>query len=130
MLVRFCAKVLSKEDLQRHNADFAVEASAIEREEAGEDDKDEHWEGLPEVRLGKRRAMSLEADEDDINELVEDVALAKQAKTSSDKLLDVQGPVSVRFSLNVFDFANNFVHSVIDVLGFSPSHPVSSRRGP
>jgi len=94
VLVQFRAKVLSKEDLQRRNAEFAEEARAIEREEAEEGVEDED---LPMVHLGKWKAVALEAEEEEVDELAEEGAVLKRAKTSSDELLDVEGPVSNRF---------------------------------
>ena len=79
VLVQFHAKVLSKEDLQRHNAEFAAEASAIEWEEAGEDEDgvEVEVEDLPVVKLGKRKAVVLEGDEEEVDKLEADETVPK-----------------------------------------------------
>jgi hypothetical protein len=131
-LAEFRAKSLSKEELKKRNAELEAEARDIERDEAGEEVEDDEEEPeLPTVRLGKRKAVVLDVDEEEEeeDELEADETKAKRAKMSGSDLLDVEGPVSGRGSLNSFGFANNFVRSAIDALGSSPSRRVSSRRG-
>ena len=83
---------------------LAEEARTIEWEEARDEDEDKHREELLVVRVGKRKAVMLEVEEEEVDKLEGDgTAIAKWPKTLSEVLLDVEGPVSARFSLNVFD---------------------------
>ena len=107
VLAQFRAKTLSKDELQKRNAELAAEANAIEKDEVGEEpdeDTKEHQE-LPTVRLRKRKAVALEISDEEEDELAEDRTDTKRAKTLSNELLDVEGPVSLRFSLNFLRFS-------------------------
>jgi hypothetical protein len=93
-MLEFRAKILSREGLQKRNAEFADEASAISRAEAGEEEVEveeiERGEDLPVVQVGKRKAGELEEEgEDEVD--------AKRAKFTSTGLLDFEGPVSLIF---------------------------------
>ena len=57
----FWAKRISKEELQRRDAEFVAEADVIKRAKAGEDSEGE--EELPEIMVAKRKAA--EVDDDD-----------------------------------------------------------------
>ena len=98
--MQFRAKVLSKEDLHRRNAEFAEEAHTIKQEEAGDEDKDEHQEELPVVSVRKWKAVALELEEEE----EADEMVAKQAKTSGSDLLDVKGLVSTQIRIRSFGF--------------------------
>jgi len=49
------------------------------------------------VRVGKRKAVALELEEEDVDELAEDGVDVKWVKTLSDEQLNVEGPVSLLF---------------------------------
>jgi hypothetical protein len=98
VLADFRAKTLLKEGLLRRNAELAAEASAIEKEEAGDGDEVEVVEetvGLGEssqVAAGKRKVDKVEGDNNG-----EDEVDAKQSKGVVDGLLEFAGAVSVSF---------------------------------
>ena len=96
VLAEFRVKTLSKEELKKQNAELEAEARDIERDEAGEEIEDEEEHELPTVRLGKRKAVALEADEEEEeeDELEANETVAKRAKMLGSDLLDVKGPVS------------------------------------
>jgi hypothetical protein len=54
-------------------------------------------EGLPVVRVVKRKAEALEDDDEEVDQLEEDKINVKWAKFASSRLLDFEGPVSIRF---------------------------------
>ena len=95
-LLEFRAKTLSKEDLQQRNAELAAEAKAIERDEVGDEVESERQIELPVVKLGKRKAVRMEDDEDGEDELNEQEIEAKRAKYATSGLLDFEGSVSSR----------------------------------
>jgi hypothetical protein len=114
-MLKFCTKMLSWEELQRRNAEFASEASSISREEAGIEagvDNNEEAETtgvaseqgqgdapnngtadddkgaeLPVVEIGKRKA----ADQGGDGEVEVEV---KRTRFATSGLLDFEGPVS------------------------------------
>jgi hypothetical protein len=98
VLAEFRAKTLSKEDLLRRNAELAAEASAIEKEEAGDGDEVEVVEETVElgegsqVAAGKRKADEVEEEDDG-----EDEVDAKRSRGIVDGLLPFVGAVSVHF---------------------------------
>jgi hypothetical protein len=100
VLADFRAKTLSKEDLLRRNAELAAEASAIEKEEAGDGDGVEVLEETVElgessqVAAGKRKADEMEGDDDG-----EDEVDAKRSKGAESGLLKFVGSVSVSYRL-------------------------------
>ena len=80
--------------MQKWNTELAAEVKAIEKDKAREG-KDEEDHELPMVRLGKQKAVALKIGEEEVDELAEDKMDSKQAKMSSDELLDVEGPGNV-----------------------------------
>jgi hypothetical protein len=95
VLAEFWAKTLLKDDLLRQNAELAAEASAIEKEEAGDGDEVEViketvglWEGS-QVAVGKWKADEMEGDDDG-----EDEVNAKRSKGVANGLLEFMGSVS------------------------------------
>jgi hypothetical protein len=98
VLAKFRAKTLSKEELQRRNAELAAEVSTIKKEEAGDGDEVEVAEetvGLGEgsqVAVGKQKVDKVEGDDHG-----EDEVDAKQSRGIVDGLLQFVGAVSVYF---------------------------------
>jgi hypothetical protein len=98
VLAKFHAKTLPKEELLRRNAELVAEASAIEKEEAGDGDEvkvAEETVGLGEgsqVVAGKRKADEVEGDDNG-----EDEVDAKRSRHVVDGLLQFVGAVSVYF---------------------------------
>jgi hypothetical protein len=121
-IAEFREKTLSKEGLKAHNAELEVEAQAIDREEnAGvnggemeneeeeteerrdverreEGHEDEEYDGLPVVRMRKRKAVAVEEDEgeDEHDELDEETVggEGKRVRHEEGGLLVFKGPVS------------------------------------
>jgi hypothetical protein len=125
-LGEYRAKTLSKEGLHAKNAQFEAEAKAIDREERGDADEgetgngvgneeeemeekrveekeeeenhDEEHDGLPVVRIRKRKAVVLEDDEgeDEVDELEGETTTdrGKRSKREEGGLLSFKGPVS------------------------------------
>jgi hypothetical protein len=113
--------------------ELAVEAKAIEHDEAeGEDEKeedeDEKAQDLPIVRVAKRKAEALEDDDEEVDQLEEDELDVKWARFATSGLLDFDGLVSFRFSISLVDLLTNSFLSVIDARTSSPSRRVSSTR--
>jgi hypothetical protein len=113
VLAEFRAKTISKDDLQRRNRELAAEAKEIEKEEEEVEDEEEDEEDGPMVRLGKRKAKALEADEgeDEVDEVDEGTTEleAKRAKFEATGLIEFEGPVSPRLLRSIFDYANELV---------------------
>jgi hypothetical protein len=115
-MLEFRAKTMSREELQRRNAEFASEASSISREEAGIEAgvynneeaetmgvasergqgdapnngtaDDDEGAKLPVVEIGKRKVEDQGGDGEDEVE-------AKRTRFATSGLLDFEGPVSV-----------------------------------
>jgi hypothetical protein len=121
-LGEYRAKTLSKEGLQAKNAQFEAEAEAIDREERGEtnegemeneeeekeerleeekgreEEMDEEHDGLPVVRIRKRKAAVVEDDEgeEELDELEDEAGgERKRARHEEGGLLVFKGPVSL-----------------------------------
>jgi hypothetical protein len=119
-LGEYRGKTLSKEGLHARNAELEAEAKAIDREERGEanegeveqeeemeerreeerreEENDEEHDGLPVVRIRKRKAAVVEEDEgeEELDELEDDAARGerKRARHEETGLLVFKGPVS------------------------------------
>jgi hypothetical protein len=151
-MLAFRAKALSREELQRQNAEFASEASSISQEEArveeGVKDNEEMWvtevaneEGRAEdrneaagdneegaellvIEIGKRRVTELGKDG-------EEEVRAKWTRFATSRLLDFEGLVNGK-SLNSRLSAECTFHlcSAIIAPPSKQSRSVWSRRGP
>jgi hypothetical protein len=101
----FRAKTLSKEGLKSRNAEFEAEANAIDREERGEleekeveEEKEELVEGLPVIRMRKRKAVVVDDEgEEECDELDEEATGGeiKRARLDMVPTFEFEGPVSV-----------------------------------
>jgi hypothetical protein len=94
-MLKFCAKTLSREELQRRNTEFTSEASSISREAAGIEEDGEN--GKTEAPAILKRGLCEANDEDeDENEIG-----AKRARFANSRLLDFEGPVSHRYDIRM-----------------------------
>jgi hypothetical protein len=112
-MLEFRAKTLSREDLQKRNTEFADEASAISRAEAGEDEDEAGYEekeeeaNLPVVVVGKQKAGELDMGGEGEDE-VEGELETKRAKFANSGLLEFEGLVRL-ISVQSFYLLNPFV---------------------
>jgi hypothetical protein len=99
-MLEFRAKTLSREGLQKRNAEFTDEASAISRAEAGEEEVEvKGTGGAVEAsvagQVSKRKVGEVEEEGEDAVDM-------KRAKFASTGLLDFEGPVSLIIRLISF----------------------------